>query len=113
MEQLSSLSLSGSSANSCCTAKVPWMHYTHAQLSPVIPRLGAACACACVRVRMYFDLPAEMAWQISIKIAVVLLCFLTVSFCPTLCTGKKLQDTLTFDIKPSGQLTHQTLKLVS
>ena len=43
------------------------------------------------------------------------LCLLLAVSCRhALCTGKKrLLETLSFDIKPSGQITHQTIKLVS
>ena len=47
------------------------------------------------------------------RTAALLVCLLVVSSSPLLCTAKKLLETLSFDIKPSGQITHQTIKLVS
>ncbi|CAI8015381.1 Myeloid-derived growth factor [Geodia barretti] len=41
-----------------------------------------------------------------------LLLLLAICCTPVLCTGKKkLLETLSFDIKPSGQITHQKIKL--
>ena len=43
-----------------------------------------------------------------------LLLLLAICWTPVLCTSKKkLLETLSFDIKPSGQITHQKIKLVS